>query len=184
MALTESQSLELWTLAPAFTLLNVVNQRRMCLNEIQWRNGTIIIFMCNHCPYVIHVKELIWKLYKEFITKGVGFAAISSNDAIAYPDDGPEKMAAFANNNEYTFPYFYDESQEVAKEYGAVCTPEIFYFWKRDELIYHGQLDDSRPGNDIEPSWDDLRAAIYLYLEKWEALATQKPSIGCSIKWK
>ncbi len=142
------------------------------------------MFICNHCPFVVHVNEQIAQLAKDYAVKDIGFIAISSNDAINYPQDGPDKMRTSAIQNKYTFPYLYDETQEVAKAYDAACTPEFYIFDDNLKLKYRGQMDNSRPGNGIPVTGEDLRHALDSLLDNRENTTTQKPSIGCGIKWK
>jgi thiol-disulfide isomerase/thioredoxin len=146
--------------------------------------ATVIMFICNHCPYVKHVNSELIRIARDFNAKGVRFIAISSNDASQYPEDGPEEMSRTAQRLGYPFPYLYDESQEVARAYDAACTPDLFVYDKDLILIYHGQIDGSRPGNNIPVSGSDLRMALENFFEGKPALADQKPSVGCSIKWK
>lgn len=183
MALTESKDLEIGFQAPSFNLRNTVNDKLESLNQYQGENGTVILFICNHCPFVLHINEKLVSLAKEYQTKGIQFIAISSNDAKNYPQDGPDAMKKQAEALAYPFPYFYDESQETAKAYHAVCTPDIYAFDKNLKLAYHGQFDDSRPGNDIAVTGNDLSKALDNILTQ-KPIAIQKPSIGCNIKWK
>jgi thiol-disulfide isomerase/thioredoxin len=142
------------------------------------------MFICNHCPYVKHVNDQLVNLANGYINKGVAFVAISSNDAINYPDDGPEKMKAVALALKYPFPYLYDESQDVAKAFDAACTPDFYVFDKHQKLVYRGQLDDSRPSLDLPVTGKDLRAALDKTLSGKPVLELQRPGIGCNIKWK
>ena len=142
------------------------------------------MFICNHCPYVVHVNSEIVKLAKDYISRGVNFVAISSNDAESYPDDAPDKMKQAAISLKYSFPYLYDETQEVAKSYDAACTPDFYIFDKDLKLVYRGQLDDSRPGNGIVVSGKDIRRALDCLIKNEPVPALQKASIGCNIKWK
>jgi thiol-disulfide isomerase/thioredoxin len=140
--------------------------------------------MCNHCPYVIHVVDNLVELIKEYQAKELAVVAVSSNDVIQYPDDSPELMALFAREHDFSFPYLYDESQEVAKAYRAACTPDFFVFDSEHALAYRGQMDDSRPGSDVPITGDDLRAALDAILNGQKPSTDQKPSMGCNIKWK
>ena len=142
------------------------------------------MFICNHCPFVIHVNEALVAIANEYAKKGISFIAISSNDVVNYPQDSPEKMAIHAKNKNYPFPYLYDETQDVAKAYDAACTPDLYVFDGNLKLVYRGQLDDSRPGNGIAVTGKDLKHALDCVLENKENTNTQKPSIGCNIKWK
>ncbi len=184
MVLTQSKKLDLWTIAPDFSLPDTISGKVLSLWDMKWEKGTVLMFICNHCPFVIHINSLLIELTSRYKAKGINFIAISSNDATSYPDDGPEKMAQHAKRLGYNFPYLYDATQEIAQSYSAVCTPDIFFFGKKLELVYHGQLDSSRPGSEIPLSWIDLRKAIDIYMRSWEIEIDQKPSIGCSIKWK
>ncbi len=183
MARTESKMLALGTLAPEFSLMDTVTEKTMNLHAIQGEKGTVIMFICNHCPFVIHVNPEITKLAKEYQSKGIGFIAISSNDVKNYPQDGPEYMKLKAKAEGYTFPYLYDETQEVAKTYDAACTPDFYLFDEELKLVYRGQLDDSRPGNGLQLTGEDLRKAMDALLNGEKIDEVQKPSIGCNIKW-
>ena len=184
MARTPSNMLPLGTAAPTFQLPDTVSDTTLGLDEIRGEHGTLVMFICNHCPFVIHVNPEIARLASEYQQKGFGIAAISSNDVINYPQDGPDLMRETAHKEGYTFPYLYDETQEVAKAYDAACTPDFFLFDKDLQLVYRGQLDDSRPGNGIPVTGTDLRHALNAVLEGKPVNPNQKPSIGCNIKWK
>ncbi|MBU2952110.1 thioredoxin family protein [Tamlana agarivorans] len=184
MADTPSNMLPLGTKAPYFALPDTVSGTTLSLNALKGSKGTVIMFICNHCPFVIHINKEIVNIANAYAEKGFGFIAISSNDAINYPQDGPEKMTLHAQNENYPFPYLYDESQGVAKAYDAACTPDFYVFNSDLKLTYRGQLDDSRPGNSQAVTGKDLRQALDCLVETKENTATQKPSIGCSIKWK
>lgn len=184
MARTPSNMLPLGTKAPDFKLIDTVSDTYLSLNDLKGTDGTVIMFICNHCPFVIHVNSELVKIATEYSKKGISFIAISSNDVENYPQDGPEKMKLHAKKEKYPFPYLYDETQDVAKAYDAACTPDIYVFDKNLELVYRGQLDDSRPGNGEPLTGKDLRHAIDCLLENKENLEVQKPSIGCNIKWK
>ncbi len=183
MARTPSNMLPLGTEAPDFKLFDTVSEQIMGLVELKGIKGTVVMFICNHCPFVIHVNQEISKLAKEYQKKGIAFIAISSNDVNNYPQDAPHLMKKVAKNENYTFPYLYDETQEVAKAYDAACTPDFYLFDTDLALVYRGQLDDSRPGNGIPLSGRDLRNAMDALLEEREINSNQKPSIGCNIKW-
>jgi thiol-disulfide isomerase/thioredoxin len=142
------------------------------------------MFICNHCPFVKHVNDELVRLGNDYKDKGIGFVAISSNDVENYPDDSPGLMKIVAQELEYPFPYLYDETQEVAKAYDAACTPDFYVFDKNLKLVYRGQLDDSRPGNDIPVTGKDLRSALNALIDGKEVSDDQKPSLGCNIKWK
>ncbi|SNR31927.1 Peroxiredoxin [Maribacter sedimenticola] len=184
MARTESNMLALGTIAPEFSLLDTVSQKTMNLHTLTGPEGTVIMFICNHCPFVIHVNPEITKMAKDYQEKGIAFIAISSNDIEKYPEDAPNYMRIKAKAENYTFPYLYDEDQSVAKEYDAACTPDFYLFDKGLKLVYRGQLDGSRPGNDIPLTGMDLRSAMDNLLSGKEIDPNQKPSIGCGIKWK
>ncbi|MEO9513910.1 MAG: thioredoxin family protein [Flavobacteriaceae bacterium] len=184
MARTPSKMLPLGTKAPDFDLINTVTNTKVSLQEVKGEQGTVIMFICNHCPFVIHVNAEISKLGKEYKEKGIDFIAISSNDIENYPQDAPHLMKEKAKIEDYSFPYLYDETQEVAKAYDAACTPDFYLFDKGLKLVYRGQLDDSRPGNGIALTGTDLRNAMDALLEGKAIRMEQKPSIGCNIKWK
>lgn len=184
MALTESNMLNLGTNAPDFTLPDTVSGKAISLSEIRSDKATVIMFLCNHCPYVIHVNPEIVRLAKEYLEKGAGFVAISSNDVAKYPQDGPEEMKKHAARIGYPFPYLYDESQDVARAYDAACTPDFYVFDGEMRLAYRGRLDGSRPGNGIPLTGKDLRAALDAVLAGEPAAEKQYPSAGCNIKWK
>lgn len=184
MALTESTMLELGTSAPWFLLPDTVSGKQISLDDVASEKATVVMFICNHCPYVIHVKPEIARLAKEYQLKGVSFVAISSNDVEQYPEDGPEKMKTFAEEAGFDFPYLYDASQKVAKAYDAACTPDFYVFDSEQKLVYRGRLDDSRPKNDASLTGKDLRAALDAVLENRPVSEVQYPSAGCNIKWK
>lgn len=183
MARTESKMLALGTIAPEFSLMDTVTEKTMNLHAMKGEKGTVIMFICNHCPFVIHVNPEISELAKQYQSKGIGFIAISSNDIVNYPQDGPRFMKIKAKAEGYTFPYLYDKTQEVAKAYDAACTPDFYLFDGNLKLVYRGQLDDSRPGNGLPLNGKDLRNAMDALLEGTEINTVQKPSIGCNIKW-
>ncbi|MEM9648251.1 MAG: thioredoxin family protein [Bacteroidota bacterium] len=183
MARTPSNMLALGTKAPDFKLTDTLSDRELTLQELAGEKGTVIMFICNHCPFVIHVNPEISKLGKEYQSKGIGFVAISSNDVVNYPQDAPHLMKQNAKDEGYSFPYLYDETQEVAKAYDAACTPDFYLFDGHLQLVYRGQLDDSRPGNGIPLTGNDLRSALDALLTGNEISRNQKPSIGCNIKW-
>lgn len=184
MARTPSNMLPLNTVAPSFSLLDTVTNKTFSLSDLKGKKGTVIMFICNHCPFVIHVNEQIAQLAKDYIPKEISFIAISSNDVINYPQDSPEKMRLNAIQNKYTFPYLYDKTQDVAKAYDAACTPDFYVFDADLKLKYRGQLDSSRPENGIIVTGEDARFALDCILDNKENTNTQKPSIGCNIKWK
>lgn len=183
MARTPSNMLPLGTKAPAFSLMDTVSDKTLNLQTIKGEKGTVIIFICNHCPFVIHVNPEISRLGAAYQEKGIGFVAISSNDVENYPQDAPHLMKQVAREQLYTFPYLYDETQAVAEAYQAACTPDFYFFDGNLELVYRGQLDNSRPGNGIPLTGSDLRNAIDALLNDEVIDANQKPSIGCNIKW-
>jgi peroxiredoxin len=184
MARTYSNMLAIGTQAPDFSLIDTVSGVNKSLKELQGKIGTVIMFICNHCPFVIHVNEGLVKIANEYQLKGISFIAISSNDVVNYPADSPELMKVNAVKNNYPFPYLYDETQEVAKAYDAACTPDIYLFDDNLKLIYRGQIDDSRPQNEIPVTGLDLRYALDCLLGNKPNHCPQKPSIGCNIKWK
>ncbi|MFO0946636.1 MAG: thioredoxin family protein [Planctomycetota bacterium] len=183
MALTPSTMRNLGTIAPDFTLPDT-NGKIRTLAEFKDAPALLVIFMCNHCPYVKHIRDGLVQLGKDFQANGAAVVAISSNDVTTHPDDGPRLMAKEAKQFGYTFPYLYDESQEVAKAYHAACTPDFFLFDKDRKLVYRGQMDDSRPDNGKPVTGADLRAALDAILSGKPIPEPQKPSIGCNIKWK
>lgn len=184
MALVKSNVFELEKLAPDFKLLNVVNNKFCTLSQLKGKNGTVVMYICNHCPYVVHIKESLVNLANKYIDKGIRFIAINSNDIIKYPQDSPEKMREKAKAFCFPFPYLFDESQEVANAYDAACTPDFYVFDKKLKAVYHGQFDDSRPGNFIPVTGKSIREALDNLLTNKSPIVNQKPSIGCSIKWK
>ena len=184
MARTESNMLPLGTAAPDFNLLDTVSDKNIQFQDIKGEKGTVIMFICNHCPFVIHVNQEISRLAKDYQSQGIGFAAISSNDVVNYPQDAPHLMKENAREQGFSFPYLYDESQEVARSYDAACTPDFYIFDRESTLVYRGQLDDSRPGNGIPVSGKDMRSALDALLNDQAIAENQKPSIGCNIKWK
>lgn len=183
MVRTASTMLPLGTAAPDFDLINF-DGTKVCLQQFQGKKALVIIFMCNHCPYVKHVAPELKRLSDDYIPRDVGFIGISSNDVETYPEDSLEKMAEEAATRQYRFPYAIDLDQSVAKAYRAACTPDIFVFDGQQKLVYRGQLDDSRPKNDKPLNGHDLRAALEAILSGKSVSADQKPSIGCNIKWK
>ncbi len=184
MSRTPSNMLPLGTTAPEFSLQDTVTQKTQNLQALKGDKGTVIMFICNHCPFVKHVNPQIVKLAEAYQKKGIGFIAISSNDVENYPQDAPDLMKENAKKEGYTFPYLYDATQETAKAYNAACTPDFYLFDSDLELVYRGQLDDSRPGNGVPLTGNDLRSALDALLEGKEIQKNQKPSIGCNIKWK
>lgn len=184
MSKTPSNMLQLGTKAPLFTLQNVVTGDSYTLSQSTQRKGLVIMFICNHCPYVKHVNSELIKFANTYMSKGIDCIAINSNDVDTYPQDSPENMALTAKQLGYPFPYLFDETQEVAKAYRAACTPDFYLFDSNLTLIYRGQLDDSRPGNALPVTGDFLRKACDQLLENAPITVEQKPSLGCNIKWK
>ena len=183
MAATASTMLPLGTLAPDFHLPDPTGIL-VGRDDFPDRPALLVMFLCNHCPYVRHVAEEIVRLAREYQTRGVGVVAISSNDVLQHPEDGPAAMAEVAAAMGATFPYLYDETQEVARAYHAACTPDFFLFDARRRLVYRGQLDGARPGNAVAVDGRDLRAALDAVLAGRPAPEPQLPSLGCGIKWK
>jgi len=184
MARTESNMLPLGTKAPNFNLLDTVSGKKLKLSDVYGEKATVVMFICNHCPYVQHLNKEIAKLVNDYTDSDVNFVAISSNDVEKYPEDSPEKMKITAEENGYDFPYLYDETQEIAKAYDAACTPDFYVFDANLELVYRGQFDDSRPGNSMPITGRDIRSAIDAAIMGKRIYKTQKPSMGCNIKWK
>jgi peroxiredoxin len=184
MAETPSTMLPLGTSAPDFNLPDPSSGKSVSLADFKDAPALVVAFLCNHCPYVKHIQKQFAALAKEFQARGVAVVGISSNDVENYPDDSPAKMAAESKQAGYTFPYLYDETQQVAKAYRAACTPDLYLFDRGRRLVYRGQFDDSRPGNGRPVSGADLRAALEAVLGGGAVSASQKPSMGCNIKWK
>ncbi len=184
MAAAESTMVTLGTRAPSFILKSVTGGNVNLVNYASDSKGIVILFICNHCPYVKHLNTKLVEIANEYIQKGIGFIAISSNDIEKYPQDAPEEMKKVAQDEEYPFPYVFDETQEVAKLYEAACTPDIYVYDEKLSLVYRGQFDESRPGNGIEVTGSDLRRALNNLIDGNDPLENQIPSIGCNIKWK
>lgn len=185
MSDTASNMLALGTIAPNFSLPNPVkNNSLQSLQELKGEKGTLVMFICNHCPFVLHAIDKLTELYEDYKTEGIEFIAISSNDTNRYPADSPELMVEFSDEKGMSFPYLYDESQEVAKAYQAACTPDFFFFDENLKLIYRGQMDESRPGNHKEITGEDLIIAFENQLAGQAQEDLQRPSLGCNIKWK
>lgn len=185
MALTASTMiLALGTKAPDFKLPDVVSGKTISLETFAGKKGLLVMFICNHCPYVQHVKDELARLGRDYANKDVGIVAISANDASSYPDDSPESLKKMAQKLKFNFPFCYDESQETAKAYTAACTPDFFLFDADRRLVYRGQLDESRPGSGKPVTGKDLRAAIDALLAGKPVSKDQRPSMGCNIKWK
>lgn len=184
MALTPSTMLPLGTPAPAFNLPDPVTGQTAALDDFTAAPALVVAFICNHCPYVKHIRQALRDFAETYQARGVAFVGISANDATAYPDDAPGKMAEEKADAGYTFPYLYDESQEVARAYRAACTPDFYVFGADRTLVYRGQFDDSRPGNETPPTGRDLGAVLDAILAGSPVPSDQKPSIGCNIKWR
>lgn len=184
MALTPSTMMPLGSTAPDFTLPDTISGKQLNLQNIKGARGTLVMFICNHCPYVKHVKEALTRLGTDYKNSGISIIAINANDAVKYPDDAPDKMKVFAQQNNFVFPYLHDDSQRVAKSYNAACTPDLFLFDGNLKCVYRGQFDDSRPGNDIPVTGKDLRSAMDNLLAGKAIDSKQTPSMGCNIKWK
>ena len=182
MARTPSYMLALQTPLPSFSLPDT--EQRMVSSRDFTGKPLLVLFICNHCPFVIHIRKELSALAREYSTKGVGIVAINSNDVTMYPDDSPEKMKIEKEKAGYAFPYLFDESQSVAKAFKAACTPDIYLFDKSHRLVYRGQFDDSRPSNQIPVTGKDLRMALDTVLSGDSVPSEQKPSLGCNIKWK
>lgn len=183
MALKESNMLPLGTKAPNFHLRDTVSDNYYALDDLQSHVATVVMFICNHCPFVIHVNPELVQIAHDYRSKGVSFIAISSNDVENYPEDAPDKMSIVAKVLKFPFPYLYDKRQEVAKAYDAACTPDFYVFDGDQKLTYRGRLDASRPGNDIPLTGEDLRSALDATIAG-QPIETQYPSAGCNIKWK
>lgn len=184
MALTPSTMLALGTEAPFFELPDSISEKKVSLDDLKSEKGLVVMFICNHCPYVIHVQSELVKLAEDYIPEGFNFVAISSNDVENYPEDSPELMRDEAKKWGYPFPYLYDETQSVAKAYDAACTPDFYIFDRNLKLTYRGQLDDSRPGNEKLLTGKDMRSALDDMLKGNPVSEDQRPSQGCNIKWK
>jgi peroxiredoxin len=183
MALTESTMLELGTLAPDFALPDVVTGKMVRRDDFRGQKGLLVMFICTHCPYVKHIEKGLAQLGHDYAGK-LGILAIGSNDAQSYPDDSPEGLKRQAQTMGFTFPYLYDESQQVAHAYKAACTPDIYLFDAEMKLVYRGQFDGSRPGNGAPVTGKDLRGGLDAVLRGEKPVADQQASIGCNIKWK
>lgn len=183
MALTPSNMIAIGTEAPNFHLRDVVSDNYYSLDDLASTKATVIMFICNHCPFVIHVNNELVQLANDYKNKGVSFIAVCSNDAEKYPDDAPDKMRIVAKVLRYPFPYLHDKRQEMARDYDAACTPDFYVFDGNRKLAYRGRLDESRPGNSVPVTGKDLRSAIDHVLEG-QIPENQYPSLGCNIKWK
>jgi peroxiredoxin len=184
MSRTESTMLRLGTAAPDFQLPDVVSGRTITLADFRDKQALLVMFICRHCPFVKHVQSELARIGRDYAQKSAGFVAISSNDAEAFPDDAPDSLREMASELGFNFPYCFDETQDVARVYDAACTPDFFLFDKNRRLVYRGQFDDSRPGNNVPVTGKDLRSAIDAVLDGRHVSEQQKPSIGCNIKWR
>lgn len=185
MARTYTNVIPLGFTAPEFSLPEVRSDALVSYKDIRGTKGTVVLFICNHCPYVIHIRPALLELARNYMAKGIGFVAVSSNDVVNYPDDRPELMKQLAEEERFPFPYLYDEAQEVARAYDAACTPDLTVFDANDKAVYRGQFDGSRPGNGIPPSGGDLKEALEALLRGEQPKQEgQIPSMGCNIKWK
>lgn len=184
MAKVPSSMLPLGTMAPDFLLVDTINNKQVSFDKLSGKVATVVCFICNHCPYVKHVIAELPRLANDYLKKGVQFIAINSNDVTQYPDDSPENMQKLAKEYNFPFPYLFDETQEVATAYQAKCTPDFYIFNNERQLVYRGQLDDSRLGNNIKVSGNSIRAALDALIHGIKVSTEQKPSLGCSIKWK
>lgn len=183
MAQTPSNMLPLGTKAPDFKLLDSIDYKVKSLNELRGEKATVIVFICNHCPFVKHINSELSATAIKYQNQGVNFIAISSNDVENYPQDSPDLMRQLAKKENFIFPYLYDNTQEVARAYNAACTPDFYLFNSDLQLVYRGQFDDSRPGNNIPVTGTDLKNAIDAVINNRPVDTHQKPSIGCNIKW-
>lgn len=183
MVRTASTMLSLGTSAPDFALSDVVTGEALSLSSFADKKGLLVMFICQHCPFVLHVESELAQLGHDYLSKGLGILAISANSIETHPQDSPEKLREQVKRAGFNFPYAYDETQDVAKSYTAACTPDFFLFDKDRKLVYRGQLDDSRPGNEKPVTGADLRAAIDKVIADRPVAEEQKPSIGCNIKW-
>lgn len=183
MSETPSTMLDLGTKAPDFKLFDTINNQLVSRDDFANAKGMLVVFMCNHCPYVKHILDEFVMAARDLQQKGIGVVAISSNDVENYPDDSPVKMAQVAREHQFSFPYLYDGTQDIAKAYRAACTPDFFLFDENEKLVYRGQFDDSRPGNKKPVTGEDLRDAVEKLFDG-EVKENQKPSMGCNIKWK
>lgn len=183
MVLTLSSMKPLGARAPNFKLVDAISDEVVTLKDIESDIGTVVMFICNHCPYVKHIQEILVALAKDYIIKGISFVAINSNDISEYPEDSPKEMKKLGEDLDFPFPYLFDYTQNVALDYGAACTPDFFVFDSSMECGYRGQFDDSRPGNHIPVTGKDLAEALDCLIIGREITPDQHPSIGCNIKW-
>ena len=175
---------DLGTAAPDFELRDVVTGKMISRRDVAGPNGMLVMFICRHCPFVKHVQAELAGIGRDYAHRGIGIAAISANDVASQPEDSPTKLAYQAQELEFVFPYLFDETQDVARAYGAQCTPDLFLYDREGTLVYRGQLDDSRPGNDIPVTGTDLRSALDAVIERRPVSPHQRPGIGCNIKWR
>ncbi|HEY8902161.1 MAG TPA: thioredoxin family protein [Chthoniobacterales bacterium] len=184
MPTVATDSMPLGTIAPDFSLPDVASGELVSSANFAGSRAILVIFLCAHCPYVVHVRDEVVRIANEYLPKGVAIVGISANDAVKYPEDGPDGLRRMVVENAIPFPLLYDESQEVARAYTAACTPEFFLFDSARRLAYHGRLDESTPGNGLPVTGADLRAALEAVISESPVPQPQKPSLGCSIKWK
>ena len=184
MAETPTTQISLGFIAPDFTLLDTVSGKQLSLTDVKGETATLVMFICNHCPFVVHVIDALIALGNDYLDKGVKLVAISSNDVENYPNDSPEKMKRLAEEKNFPFPYLYDETQEIAKAYDAVCTPDFSVFDSKLKCVYRGQLDGSRPKNGVPVDGRDIRLVLDALIKGGKISQFQMPSLGCNIKWK
>ena len=184
MARTPTFQLDLGYRAPSFLMPDVVSGKQLGFDDLKGKKGTVVMFICNHCPFVVHVMDELIRIGNDYKERGIGIVAISSNDVSTHPDDSPIKMRELAISKKFPFAYLYDETQEVAKAYFAACTPDFSVFDAEDLCVYRGQLDDSRPGNDRPVTGKDLRNVLENLIAGKQVPEEQRPSLGCNIKWK
>ncbi|MBI1266960.1 MAG: redoxin domain-containing protein [Cryomorphaceae bacterium] len=185
MALTPTSQIPLGFKAPDFSLQDVTSKEIITFEDIRGKNGSVVMFICNHCPYVVHLIDALVQLANDYQVKDIGFVAISANDIVLYPQDGPEKMVEFARERKFPFPYLFDESQDVAKAYDAACTPDFAVFNGKGICVYRGEFDGSRPSLDVPVDGSSIREVLDLLVRGEEPSPNgQKPSMGCNIKWK
>jgi len=184
MSLTPTKAVAMGFKTPDFNLPDALTGNTVSFKDIKGDKGTLVMFICNHCPYVKHVIQELVNIGNNYIPKGIGIVAINSNDIVKYPDDHPDKMKTLVKELNFPFPYLFDESQEIAKAYDAACTPDFILFDANNKCVYRGQLDGSRPGNDVTITGVDLRRALDQVLNGEKISKEQIPSIGCNIKWK
>ncbi|UXX81129.1 thioredoxin family protein [Reichenbachiella carrageenanivorans] len=184
MPQSKSTMMPLGTVAPAFSLPDTVSGNTLSLSDVKSEKGTVVMFICNHCPYVIYVQDKVVELACDFQNKGVGFVAISANDVENYPEDAPDLMKEHAEKHNFPFPYLYDESQQVAKAFDAACTPDFFVFDSQGKCVYRGRMDGATPGNNVPVTGEELKMALNYLVEGLPIDTEQHSSIGCGIKWK